>query len=160
MCCFYVSLMPSFRIYLKHFSLYQTTKVFLAFIFFLLYWTYWLTVDTFLTSLKSAPFHINWLANFWRLLLTLQTSGKTSTDEWGPSAEEWRRVRDQCRRVKTSHRQMRDEYKRVKTNGRRVQTSADKWETSAILSFMNPKSPTVLISKRTCNVSNNQLNNE
>ena len=84
------------------------------------------------------------------LLLILQTSGKTSTDKWETSADEWRRMRDQCRRVKTSQRQMRDEYRRVKTNERRVKTSADEWETSAILSFMNPESPTVFTSKRTC----------
>ena len=112
-----------------------------------------------------------------RLLLVLQMSSKTSADEWETSADkwrwvkmnerrvhtsedEWRWMRDQCRRVKTSQRQMRDEYRRVKTNERWVQTSADEWETSAILSFLNPKSPTVFILERTCNVRNNQLNNE
>ena len=69
-------------------------------------------------------------------------------------------MRDQCRRVKMSQRQMRDEYRRLKTNEKRVQTSADELETRAILSFMNPESPIVFVSERTCNVSNNQLNNE
>lgn len=32
-----------------------------------------------------------------RLLLILQTSGKTSADEWETSADEWRRMRDKCR---------------------------------------------------------------
>ena len=71
-----------------------------------------------------------------------------------------RQMRDECRRAKTSQRYVRDEYRRVKTNERQVQMSADEWETSAILSFMNPESPTVFISERTCNVSNNQLNND
>ena len=74
-----------------------------------------------------------------------------------------RQVQTNGRRVQTSEdewRQMRDEYRWVKTNERQVQTSADEWETSAILWFMNPESPTVFISGRTCNVSNNQLNNE
>ena len=79
-------------------------------------------------------------------MLILQTSDKTSADEWETSEDEWR--------------QMRDEYRWVETNERQVQTSADEWETSAILWFMNPESPTVFISERTCNVSNNQLNNE
>ena len=60
------------------------------------------------------------------LLLILQTSDKTSVDEWETSADEWRRVKmneDKCRRVKTNQRQMRDEYRRLKTNERRVQTN-------------------------------------
>ena len=78
-----------------------------------------------------------------RLLLILQTSGKTNADEWETSVDEWRRVKTNERPVQTS----KDESK---TNERRVQTSEDEWETSAILSFMNPESPTVFTSKRTC----------
>ena len=88
-----------------------------------------------------------------RLLLILQTSGKTSADEWETRAGEWRRVKTNERPVQTSkarQRQMRDEYRRVKTNERQVQMSADEWKTSAILSLMNPESPTVFTSKRTC----------
>ena len=45
---------------------------------------------------------------------------------------------------------MREEYRRMKTNEIWVQMSADEWKTSSILSFMNPESPTVFTSKRTC----------
>ena len=53
------------------------------------------------------------------------------TDEW----------RDECR-------WMRDECRRVKTSADDWETSEDKWETSAILSFMNPESPTVFILRK------------
>ena len=75
------------------------------------------------------------------------------TDEW---QDEWRRMRDHCRRVKTSQRQI----GQVQTSEDEWETSADEWDMSAILSFMNPESPTVFISERTSIVSNNQLNNE
>ena len=65
-----------------------------------------------------------------------------------------------ARRVETNERPVQTSTGESKTNERRVQTSEDEWETSAILSFMNLESPTVFTSKRTCNVSNNQLNNE
>ena len=38
---------------------------------FVLYLTHWLTVDIFVTSLKSVPFHFNWLANFWQWITWL-----------------------------------------------------------------------------------------
>ena len=69
-------------------------------------------------------------------------------------------MRDECRRVKTNEKPVQTSKDESKRNERRVQTSAYEWETGAILSFMNPESPTVFISGRTCNVSNNQLNNE
>ena len=65
------------------------------------------------------------------------------------SEDKWRRMRDQCRRVKTNQRQTREEYRWVKTNVRLVQTRLNNWEMSAILSFMNPESPTVFTLKRT-----------
>ena len=79
------------------------------------------------------------------------------TDEWQDSADEWETNADEWRWVKTNERPVqtrKDESKtnerRVQTNERRVQARADEWEASTILSFMNPESPTVFTSKRTC----------
>ena len=56
---------------LKHFSLYRTTKVFLTFMLILLSLTYRLTVYIFVTLLRKAPFHFNWLASFWQWITWL-----------------------------------------------------------------------------------------
>ena len=63
---------------------------------------------------------------WFRLLLILQTSGKTSADEWETNADEWKWVKMNERQVQTS----KDESK---TNERRVQTSEDEQETSAVM---------------------------
>ena len=59
-----------------------------------------------------------------KVLLILQTSGKTSAYEW----DEWRQMRDQCRWVNTIQRQMRDqtstdEWRRMRGEFRRMQTN-------------------------------------
>ena len=58
------------------------------------------------------------------------------------SADEWKWVKTIERPVQTS----KDEWRRIRDEFIRVQTNE-----SAILSFMNPESPSVFTSKRTCN---------
>ena len=56
------------------------------------------------------------LNGYGRLLLILQTSGKTSEDKWETSADEWWRMRDQFRWVMTNERLVRDECRWVNMN--------------------------------------------
>ena len=68
LCRLYVSLVPSFRLFLiKTFLSLSNNQSFSCFhvILVILNWTHWLNVDIFVTSPKSVPFHINWLASFW-----------------------------------------------------------------------------------------------
>ena len=84
------------------------------------------------------------------LLLILQTSDKTSVDEWETSADEWRRVKMNERPVQTSKDESKTNERWVQATEDEWEASTDEWETSAILSFMNPESPTVYTSRRTC----------
>ena len=77
-------------------------------------------------------------------------SGKTSADEWEMSADKWRWVKTNARPVQMSKDESKTNERRVQksedeweTSENEWETSEDEWETSAILSFMNPESPTV-----------------